>query len=103
MIEWVMSEETGLEPGRQPAWPPGISRPKMFRYFKTSPEALRLAVVIYVRSPLLFRSVEGHRHDFWQTVDHEGVVFQTVAIRRRNTLAATELPWKPMKRHGHAE
>jgi putative transposase len=29
-----------------------------FRYFKTSPEFIRLAVMMYVRFPLSFRSVE---------------------------------------------
>ena len=29
-----------------------------FRYFKTSPEIIRLAVMLYVRFPLLLRNVE---------------------------------------------
>ena len=30
-----------------------------FRYFKTSPEVIRLAVLMYVRFPLSLRNVEG--------------------------------------------
>jgi putative transposase len=32
--------------------------PSIFRYFKTSPGIIRLAVMMYVRSPLSLRSVE---------------------------------------------
>ena len=32
-----------------------------FRYFKTSPEIIRLAVMMYVRYPLSLRNVEGLR------------------------------------------
>lgn len=30
-----------------------------FRYFKTNPEIIRLAVMMYIRFPLLARNVEG--------------------------------------------
>ncbi len=30
-----------------------------FRYFKTSPEIIRLAVMMYIRFPLSLRQVEG--------------------------------------------
>lgn len=33
-----------------------------FRYFKTSPEIIRLAVMMYVRYPLSLRQVEGYCH-----------------------------------------
>ena len=33
-----------------------------FRYFKTSPEVIRLAVMLYIRFPLSLRNVEGLRH-----------------------------------------
>jgi putative transposase len=32
--------------------------PNQFRCFKSSPEVIRLAVMLYVRSPLLLRNVE---------------------------------------------
>ena len=34
-----------------------------FRYFKTSPDILRLAVMMYVRFPLLLRNVEDVLHE----------------------------------------
>jgi putative transposase len=34
-----------------------------FRYFKTSPEIIRLAVALYVRFPLLRRNVEDLLHE----------------------------------------
>ena len=50
-----MSEETGLEPGRGPAQRSGMTKASPFRYFKTSPEIIRLAVMKYVRFPLSLR------------------------------------------------
>jgi putative transposase len=34
-----------------------------FRYFKTSPEIIRLAVMMYVRFPLSLRNVEDFLHE----------------------------------------
>jgi len=34
-----------------------------FRYFKTSPEIIRLAVIMYVRFPLSLRNVEDLLHE----------------------------------------
>jgi transposase-like protein len=34
-----------------------------FRYFKTSPEIIRLAVMLYVRFPLSLRNVEDLLHE----------------------------------------
>ena len=34
-----------------------------FRYFKTSPEVIRLAVMLYVRFPLSLRNVEDLLHE----------------------------------------
>lgn len=34
-----------------------------FRYFKTSPEIIRLAVIMYVRDPLSLRIVEDLLHE----------------------------------------
>lgn len=34
-----------------------------FRYFKTSPEIIRFAMVIFIRFPLLLRNVEALPHD----------------------------------------
>jgi putative transposase len=34
-----------------------------FRYFTTSPEIIRLAVMLYIRFPLLMRNVEDLLHE----------------------------------------
>jgi len=34
-----------------------------FRYFKTSPEVIRLAVMMYARFPFSLRNVEGLLHE----------------------------------------
>ena len=34
-----------------------------FKYFKTSPEIIRLAVIYYVRYPLSYRKVEDILHE----------------------------------------
>nr|WP_241762233.1 IS6 family transposase [Euryhalocaulis caribicus] len=44
-----------------------------FRYFKTSPEVIRLAVMMYVRFPLSLRNVEDILHEVGIDVSHETV------------------------------
>ena len=44
-----------------------------FRYFKTSPEIIQLAVLMYVRFPLSLRNVEDLLHERGIDVCHEGV------------------------------
>ncbi len=46
-----------------------------FRYFKTSPEIIRLAVMLYVRFPLSLRNVEDLLHERGIDVAHETVRF----------------------------
>jgi putative transposase len=46
-----------------------------FRYFKTSPEVIRLAVMMYVRFPLSLRNVEDLLHERGIDVSHETVRF----------------------------
>jgi putative transposase len=46
-----------------------------FRYFKTSPEIIRLAVMMYVRYPLSLRNVEDLLHERGIDVSHETVRF----------------------------
>ncbi|MDH3264544.1 MAG: IS6 family transposase [Paracoccaceae bacterium] len=46
-----------------------------FRYFKTSPEIIRLAVMLYIRFPLSLRSVEDLLHERGIDVSHETVRF----------------------------
>ncbi len=45
-----------------------------FRYFQTSPEIIRLAVMPYVRFPLSLRNVEDLLHERGLEVSHEGLV-----------------------------
>ena len=44
-----------------------------FRYFKTSPEIIRLAVMLYVRFPLSLRQVEDLLHERGIDISHETV------------------------------
>ena len=46
-----------------------------FRYFKTSPEVIRLAVMLYVRFPLSLRNVEDLLHERGTEISHETVRF----------------------------
>jgi putative transposase len=45
----------------------------LFRYFNTSPEIIRLAVMMYVRFPLSLRNVEDLLHERGIDVCHESV------------------------------
>ena len=52
----------------QPDGGPALSYPAMpnqisFRYFKTSPEIIQLAVMLYVRFPLSLKNVEDLLHE----------------------------------------
>lgn len=44
-----------------------------FRYFRTSPEIIRLAVILYVRFQLSLRNVEDLLHERGIDVCHESV------------------------------
>ena len=44
-----------------------------FRYFKTSPESIRLAVMLYIRFPLSLRNVEDLLHERGIEISHETV------------------------------
>jgi putative transposase len=46
-----------------------------FRYFRTSPEIIRLAVMLYIRFPLSLRNVEDLLHERGIEVSHETVRF----------------------------
>lgn len=52
-----------------------MTKPSPFRYFKTSPEFIRLAVMLYVRFPLSLRNVEDLLHERGVDVSHETVRF----------------------------
>jgi putative transposase len=44
-----------------------------FKYFKTYPEIIRLAVMMYVRYPLSLRNVEDLLHERGIDISHETV------------------------------
>ena len=52
-----------------------MSKPNPFRYFKTSPAIIRLAVMMYVRFPLSLRNVEDLLHERGIEIGHETVRF----------------------------
>ena len=47
----------------------------LFKYFKTSPEIIRLVVMYYIRYPLSFRQVEDILHERGVDICHETVRF----------------------------
>jgi hypothetical protein len=64
-----------LETGRANLQPCRVTNHPPFRYSKTSPEATRLAVMLYVRFPLSLRNVEDLLHERGVGVSHEKVWF----------------------------
>ncbi len=50
-----------------------MTKPAAFKYFKTSPEIIRLAVMLYIRFPLSLRNVEDLLHERGIDVSHETV------------------------------
>jgi putative transposase len=71
----VLSEELGLRRDSAIASPTLMTERSPFRYFKTSPEIIRLAVMLYVRFPLSLRNVEDLLHERGVDVSHETVRF----------------------------
>ncbi len=64
---------TLLERGRVVGWILPTTRPASFKYFETSPEITRLAVILYIRFPLFLRNVEDLLHERGIDVSHETV------------------------------
>ena len=52
-----------------------MTKQSPFRYFKTSPEIIRLALMLYVRFPLSLRNVEDLLHELGVEVSDEPVRF----------------------------
>ena len=74
-----------------------------FRYFKTSPEVIRLAVMLYVRFPLSLRNVEDLLHERGVDVSHEtirfwwnrfGPMFASEITRKRRNQARSHSNWQ---------
>ena len=53
-----------------------MSKSNPFRYFKTSPEIIRLAMMRYVRFPLSLRNVEDLLHERGIDISHETIRFR---------------------------
>ena len=66
---------TGLSGAGGRRSPAQMTQRSPFRYFKTSPEIIRLAVMLYVRFPLSLRNVEDLLHERGIEVSHETVRF----------------------------
>ena len=74
-----------------------------FRYFKTSPEVIRLAVMMYIRFPLSLRQVEDLLHERGIDICHEtvrfwwnkfGPMFAAEIRRRRSASMRAHIQWR---------
>ena len=52
-----------------------MTQPSPFKWFKTSPEIIRLPVIMYIRFPLSLRNVEDLLHERGVEISHETVRF----------------------------
>ena len=69
-----------------------------FKYFKTSPEIIRLAVMYYIRYPLSFRQVEDILHERGVDICHETVRFW---VERFGSKFAREIRKNKAGRHSN--
>jgi len=69
-----------------------------FKYFKTSPEIIRLAVMYYVRYPLSFRQVEDILHERGIDIYHETARFW---VDRFGSKFAKEIQKRARHSNGH--
>ncbi len=73
-----------------------------FRYFKTSPEIIRLAVMMYIRFPLSLRNVEDLLHERGIDICHETIRFWwhrfgpmfAAEIRKRRVAGLRSSHWR---------
>ena len=74
-----------------------------FRYFKTSPEIIRLAVMMYIRFPLSLRQVEDLLHERGIDICHEtvrawwnrfGPMFAAEIRKKRSASMRTLIQWR---------
>ncbi|MEQ8694511.1 MAG: IS6 family transposase [Gammaproteobacteria bacterium] len=74
-----------------------------FKYFKTSPEIIRLAVMMYVRFPLSLRQVEDLLHERGINVSYEtvrfwwnrfGPLFAAEIKKKRQAVARASTQWR---------
>jgi transposase-like protein len=67
-----------------------MPNPVSFRYFKTSPEIIQLAVMLYVRFPLSLRNVEDLLHERGVDVSYESVWYWWHRFSFKNVLEKLE-------------
>jgi len=74
-----------------------------FRYFKTSPEVIRLAVMMYIRFPLSLRQVEDLLHERGIDICHEtvrawwnrfGPMFAAEIRKKRSSSMRAHIQWR---------
>ena len=74
-----------------------------FRYFKTSPDIIRLAVMMYIRFPLSLRQVEDLLHERGIDICHEtvrvwwnrfGPMFAAEIRKKRSASTRTHIQWR---------
>jgi putative transposase len=82
---------------------------KPFRFFNSSPEIIRLTVMMYIRYPLSLRQVEGLLFERGIDICHEtvrfwwnrfGPMFAAEIWKRRDRKAALQFLKRAMKRYG---
>ena len=71
----VLSEENRLAAEAGAGSLDRMSSPRVFRSFKTSPEIIRLAVMMDARYPLSLRTIEDLLHERGIDITHETVRF----------------------------
>ena len=79
-----------------------MTKSNPFRYFKTSPEIIRLAVMMYIRFPLSLRNVEDLLHERGIEISHETVRFWwnrfgplfAAEIRKRRVSGVRSSRWR---------
>ena len=80
-----------------------MTKQSPFRYFKISPDIIRLAVMLYVRFPLSLRNVEDLLHELGAEVSHEpvrfwwnrfGPIFALEITRKRRNQARSHSNWQ---------
>jgi hypothetical protein len=71
-----------------------MTKRSSFRYFKTSPEIIRLAVMLYIRFPLSLRNVEDLLHERGIEISHETVRYW---LNRFGPMFAAEIRGRRME------
>ena len=69
----VLTEDLALRSCGAVHWLREMIKRSPFRYFETSPEIIRLAVMLYIRFPLSLRNVEDLLHERGIEISHETV------------------------------